>query len=145
MQTPQQAGFRWPAEWERHRATWLSWPHQSETWPGLLDAVEAAFVRMVEALTSCEQVCIIVQGPAMEERVRGLLRRAGCEAGVSFFHFPTDDFQFRHFYDRLRSCGYIIYPGKVTDADTFRIGTIGSIDRQEIEGLLRAVAHVMKE
>ncbi len=61
---------------------------------------------------------------------------------ITAFRFPTDDFEFRRFYDRLRSCGYIIYPGKVTDADTFRIGTIGSIDRIEIEGLLRAVAHV---
>ena len=41
--------------------------------------------------------------------------------------------------------GVIIYPGKVTDADTFRIGNIGSIDRTEIEALLAAIAKVIKE
>jgi agmatine deiminase len=46
---------------------------------------------MVEAIGSGERVCINVQDAAMEERVRRLLRPAGCEARVSFFRFPTDD------------------------------------------------------
>ena len=43
-------GYRWPAEWEPHRATWLSWPHNPETWPGRLERAEAAFCAMVRAL-----------------------------------------------------------------------------------------------
>ena len=62
---------------------------------------------------------------------------------ITAFHYPQEGFDFGDFYDRLRACGFIIYPGKVTDADTFRIGNIGSIDRQEIDALLHAIAGVM--
>lgn len=90
-ETPGQAGFRWPAEWEPHRATWLSWPHNEETWPGRLAEVEAAFVRLVAALDGRERVEIAVEGPAREEHVRGLLRDAGVEDAAGFHHAPTDD------------------------------------------------------
>ena len=36
--TPRQLGYRWPAEWEPHRATWMAWPHNRATWPGGLEA-----------------------------------------------------------------------------------------------------------
>jgi agmatine deiminase len=92
---PAAAGYRWPAEWEPHRATWLSWPHNPETWPGAgrLARVESAFVRMVEALAEGERVAINVADDAMEDRVRGLLRGAGAdiEAAAEFHHNPTDD------------------------------------------------------
>jgi agmatine deiminase len=86
-------GFRWPAEWEPHEATWLSWPHNLETWPGRLEAAESAFVAMVAALWGRERVCINVAGGAMEERVRGKLREGGLDPdrGISFFHIRTDD------------------------------------------------------
>src|SRR3990172_2633204 len=51
-------GYRWPAEWEPHRATWLSWPHNPETWPGRLDRAEAAFCAIVRALEGRETACI---------------------------------------------------------------------------------------
>ena len=37
-ETPRQLGYRWPAEWEPHRATWMAWPHNRATWPGGLEA-----------------------------------------------------------------------------------------------------------
>ncbi|MBW2275428.1 MAG: agmatine deiminase family protein [Deltaproteobacteria bacterium] len=91
--SPVDQGFRWPAEWEPHEATWLSWPHNPETWPGRLAAVEGAFVAMVAALVTRERVCINVAGSAMEERVRGQLREGGLDPdrGIDFFHIPTDD------------------------------------------------------
>jgi agmatine deiminase len=86
-------GYRWPAEWEPHRATWLSWPHNAETWPGRLDAVQSVFVEIVRALQGREQVCIQVQGEAMAERVRSQLRSGGVEPdrGVELHPIPTDD------------------------------------------------------
>jgi agmatine deiminase len=89
--TPQAEGFRWPAEWEPHRATWLAWPHNEETWPGRLEAVVASFVEMVRVLHGGEQVCITVLDAAMEEAARGRLSRAGIETGLEFHHFPTND------------------------------------------------------
>jgi agmatine deiminase len=92
---PAELGFRWPAEWEPHSATWLSWPHNRETWPGCLDAAEAAFVEMVRALHEHEAVHVNVGDAALEERVRRALRRGGVDAdagrGVVFHRIPTDD------------------------------------------------------
>lgn len=56
------------------------------------------------------------------------------------FHVPAGiDYDFERFYDGLRKRGYIIYPGKVTKADTFRIGCIGRIGAAQMRGLLAAV------
>jgi agmatine deiminase len=87
------ARYRWPAEWELHRATWLSWPHNPETWPGRLERAEAAFCAMVRALEGRETVCINVGDAALEARVRGLLRAAGVavDRSVELHRIPTDD------------------------------------------------------
>ena len=56
------------------------------------------------------------------------------------FHMPADpNFYFDRFYDALRHAGYVIYPGKLTVADSFRIGCIGRIDVEQINGALAAV------
>jgi agmatine deiminase len=91
--TPSAAGFRWPAEWERHRATWLSWPHNPETWPTCLPAVRATFGAMVAALQPHEAVEIGVADAAMEEIARAAIRAAGGDPdrSVRFHHYPTTD------------------------------------------------------
>ncbi len=89
--TPREQGLRWPAEWEPHRATWLAWPHNRETWPGRLAEAEAAFVEMVRALVGREEVCIAVRDEPHREHVARLLEPLGPEAGVSFHSLPTDD------------------------------------------------------
>ncbi len=58
--TPAALGYRWPAEWERHAATWLAWPHNPETWPGRIDGAISAVVAMVRALAPHEAVAILV-------------------------------------------------------------------------------------
>lgn len=85
------AAYRMPAEWEPHEATWLSWPHNQETWPGCLDRVEAAFVEIVRALSVGEAVCINVQDEAHESAVRGRLRSGQALHNVRFHRCPTDD------------------------------------------------------
>jgi 2-aminoethylphosphonate-pyruvate transaminase len=62
------------------------------------------------------------------------------------FHMPADPkFVFETFYDRLRERGFVIYPGKLTVADSFRIGCIGRLGEAEMKGALAAVAEVMDE
>lgn len=62
------------------------------------------------------------------------------------FLMPDDPrFAFQTFYDRLRDKGYVIYPGKLTVADTFRIGCIGRVGRREIEGALAAIEATLEE
>ena len=62
------------------------------------------------------------------------------------FHMPADPkFVFETFYDRLRERGFVIYPGKLTVADSFRMGCIGRLGEAEMKGALAAVAEVMAE
>jgi agmatine deiminase len=90
--SPSALGYRWPAEWERHAATWLTWPHADTTWPGRVARAEAAFVEMVRALSPREEVRINVADAPSEGRVRAQLARAGVDtARVRFFHIPSDD------------------------------------------------------
>lgn len=56
------------------------------------------------------------------------------------FHMPADPrFEFGKFYDRLREQGYVIYPGKLTVADSFRIGCIGRLGAEQMHGALAAI------
>jgi agmatine deiminase len=91
--TPASLGYRWPAEWERHRATWLSWPHNRETWPTDLPAVEASFGAIVAALAPHEAVEIGVAHAAMESRARRSIRVAGADPdrNVRFHRYATTD------------------------------------------------------
>jgi 2-aminoethylphosphonate-pyruvate transaminase len=83
------------------------------------------------------------------------MRRLGFETFLSdalqapiivTFHSPSDErFDFRKFYDALHARGFVIYPGKLTKAPSFRIGCIGAIDKAVLAGAVAAVAEVAKE
>jgi len=60
------------------------------------------------------------------------------------FHMPTNpEFDFNAFYDGLKDQGYVIYPGKLTVADSFRMGCIGRLASEQIQGALDAVAGLL--
>jgi 2-aminoethylphosphonate-pyruvate transaminase len=62
------------------------------------------------------------------------------------FHMPADaGFDFQIFYDRLAEKGYVIYPGKLTVADSFRIGCIGRLDERVMRGALGAISATLEE
>ncbi|MFN7571432.1 MAG: 2-aminoethylphosphonate--pyruvate transaminase [Betaproteobacteria bacterium] len=62
------------------------------------------------------------------------------------FHAPADPaYDFKTFYAKVRDRGYILYPGKLTTAETFRVGCIGAIDANEMRNVVAAVAEVLKE
>ena len=84
---------RWPAEWERHAATWLSWPHNKETWPSGLVAIEDAYCEIVRAIVPGEIVKINVEDAALAAHVRERLRASGVEVDgtVEFFSIPSND------------------------------------------------------
>ncbi|MFE9278311.1 2-aminoethylphosphonate--pyruvate transaminase [Paenibacillus glucanolyticus] len=58
---------------------------------------------------------------------------------ITTFLFPGEGFSFGQFYAYIKERGYVIYPGKLTDVDTFRIGNIGEIYEQDIEELCRII------
>jgi len=91
-QTPRELGYHMPAEWELHEATWLSWPHKEESWPGAFEQVPEIFVEITKHLTESELVRINVADQAFSERVTSLLRKGGVNLDAVRFHFnPTDD------------------------------------------------------
>ena len=53
---------------------------------------------------------------------------------------PGVPFQFSEFYTYIKERGYVLYPGKLTDADTFRVGNIGEIYPEDIEKLASIIA-----
>ncbi|WDE09313.1 2-aminoethylphosphonate--pyruvate transaminase [Thalassomonas viridans] len=59
---------------------------------------------------------------------------------TSFYSPDSEEYRFAEFYQRLKAKGFVIYPGKVSDADCFRIGNIGEIYPADIKRLLTAVA-----
>jgi 2-aminoethylphosphonate-pyruvate transaminase len=61
---------------------------------------------------------------------------------ITSFLYPTADFDFHSFYDQLKEKGFVIYPGKISDADTFRIGNIGDIFPDDMEALLQAIRSI---
>lgn len=64
---------------------------------------------------------------------------------TSFRYPPHPNFDFDEFYERLNDRGYVIYPGKVSQADCFRIGTIGRIFESDVNDLLAALREVVAE
>jgi agmatine deiminase len=90
--TPKSLGYRFPAEFEQHEATWLSWPHKEASWPGKLDAVYPFYAQFVKALAESEKVRINVADEAMKNFALGHLNAAGVNLEhVAFFFHPTND------------------------------------------------------
>lgn len=88
---PDQLGFRMPAEWEPHEATWLAWPHEATDWPGKFEAIPWVYGEIVRHLSRVERVRILVNDADAEQKARCVLKkcRARMEA-VEFFQVATD-------------------------------------------------------
>lgn len=89
---PAQSGFYFPAEWHKHTATWLSWPHKEESWPGKIDLIYPNYCAFIKALTEGELVRINVSDVDMREFATRHLLKAGVDLErIEFFEFPTND------------------------------------------------------
>ena len=89
--TPRAFGYRMPAEWEPHEATWLAWPHNPEDWPGKFSTIPWIYAEIVRLLAAHERVHLIVEDAAAHRRVEGILERTGANLDQVVFHeWPTD-------------------------------------------------------
>ena len=94
--TPADLGFRMPAEWGPHAATWTSWPSDDDLWEGHLDAVRAEFTGLVATLARFEPVVVNVTDEEAEADARRRLAAAGADLDrVRFHRVPLDDAWFR--------------------------------------------------
>ena len=88
--TPRQLGFRMPAEWEPHEATWLSWPHETTDWPGKFETVQWAYGEIVRRLSRVERVRILVLDEDIRESARSVLAKSGSLHNIEYFITPTN-------------------------------------------------------
>ena len=94
--TPRYLGFRMPAEWEPHEATWLGWPSNLTDWPGKFAPIPWVYGEIVRKLAGAspddgELVRVLVDSAERETRARRLLKRVGVDlAQVEFFRYPTN-------------------------------------------------------
>jgi agmatine deiminase len=89
--TPAAVGYRMPAEWERHEATWLSWPRREGiSFPGSFDRVMPTLREMVAALVESEDVCINICNGAHEAEARKVLDGLSMQR-ITFYRIPTNE------------------------------------------------------
>jgi agmatine deiminase len=87
-----------PAEWMPHRATWLAWPHNRETWPTQLETVRELWVRMMQALAEGEQVVLLVNDEQTREDVIARLKEVGAAMdNISILKMATVDVWMRDY------------------------------------------------
>ena len=90
--SPKKAGYRFPAEWEKHEATWLTWPHKEASWPGKLDTIYAPYCEFIKVVAKGEKVRINVNDEATKVFATGKLTEAGADLSqIEFYFNPSND------------------------------------------------------
>jgi agmatine deiminase len=88
---PSQLGFRLPAEWEPHAATWLAWPHYHGDWPGKFEPIPWVYAEIIRNLAKHERVELIVNDASAARQARKVLERADAlSANIRFHRWPTN-------------------------------------------------------
>src|SRR6185369_15066331 len=82
--------MRMPAEWERHRATWISWPHHEPDWPGKLGPIPWVYAEIVRVLAQYERVEILCHDEQVRAECEEQLRAHGVAENTRLHLVPTD-------------------------------------------------------
>ena len=84
--------YRLPAEWEKHEATFLAWPHNAETWPGLLEGVEKTYLHIIQALLPGEKVYLLAKDCSAATQIQERLTREKISSpNLKILTIPSDD------------------------------------------------------
>jgi agmatine deiminase len=135
IETPFSLGYRMPAEWEPHAATWLAWPHEPTDWPGKFEAVPWVIAEVARHLQDAERIRLIVAGAAEKTRAAKVLKASGVSLKcVDFVTLPTNRSWTRDFLPlgvvkgrgkrralaevKWRFNGWARYPNYATDNQT---------------------------
>jgi agmatine deiminase len=90
-ESPAQLGYRMPAEWEPHAATWIAWPHNRDDWPGKFAPIPWVYAEIVRHLSRVEPVKILVLGRRHRVRAADCLDASGVDPGrVEFVKAKSD-------------------------------------------------------
>lgn len=82
---------RIPAEWEKHQATWIVWPHQRADWPGKFSAIPWVYVEIIRHLHFQEKIKVLIDSLKREKRVRKMLFQAKIDLEKIEFHRVLTD------------------------------------------------------
>lgn len=85
--SPKRQGYSFPAEWTKHEATWLSWPHKEASWPGKLETIYEPYCQFIKIVAEGEKVRINVRDAAMKAEAIAHLNRAGIDLMQIEFYF----------------------------------------------------------
>src|SRR2546427_12514484 len=89
--TPAALGFSMPAEWQKHEATWLAWPHNATDWPGKLDTIRWVYGEIVRKIAPGELVRMLINNRSDGKLARPYLQAAGADLRrVEFIVHPTN-------------------------------------------------------
>jgi agmatine deiminase len=92
MNTPSQLGYRFPAEWEKHEATWLTWPYLDDSFPGKVDIVYPYYIQFIKEISLGEKVRINVPNDCEKEKLVMMLDIANVDMKqIEIFMHPTND------------------------------------------------------
>lgn len=83
-----ESGYRWVAEWERHEATWIAWPHNEETWPGRFEFIPKVTERVIRTLAEVEHVHVL-GGPS--HSLKQSVQQLSGISGVTIHDIETND------------------------------------------------------
>ncbi|HEU6446849.1 MAG TPA: agmatine deiminase family protein [Verrucomicrobiae bacterium] len=75
--SPAEAGFYFPAEWEKHEATWLGWPHNADDWPGKFEVIPWVYGEMARKISEGENIFLIVRNQSDETHARKIFKNVG--------------------------------------------------------------------
>ena len=86
-----QSQYRLPAEWEKHEATWIGWPHNKEDWPGKFIPIIWVYSEIVRKISEGEKVRIMVESSDHKKKAIRSLQDSNVDlANVEFFILKTD-------------------------------------------------------
>jgi agmatine deiminase len=89
---PKDLGYFFPAEWAKHSATWLSWPHKEASWPGKIESIYPVYCTFIKEVAKGEVVNINVNDEAMKKKAEACLQAVGADfSNIRFFIHPTND------------------------------------------------------
>ena len=92
MNTPKKLNYYFPAEFHRHTATWLSWPHKEASWPGKINSIYPIYAQFIKAVAEGEKVNININDAEMKQFATKHLQNAGVDMSkINFFLHPTND------------------------------------------------------
>jgi agmatine deiminase len=88
---PAERGFYFPAEWEKHEATWLGWPHNASDWPGKFEIIPWVYGEMVRKISEGEKIYLLVRGKSDENRAWEIFKSVGVDLRkINFVTHPTN-------------------------------------------------------